>query len=232
MNKVRKGFSEKDDGSMYVTLTNAVPENIAHRKTFWEKRGLSGKQVAVADTVHGIRVAVIDRQSPYLIPQTDALITRASDIVLALTGADCFPVYFEEKMAGIVGLAHCGWRGIIGGIVAETIASIENAGGKKENIIITIGPGICAKHFEIREDALPSFLEYPECVSYEEGIHVDLPGIIEKQARASGVISEYIKNSGECTYCLPEKYFSFRRDKPKILENHIAYIVQFSHRKF
>lgn len=217
---------------MYVTLTDAVPENIAHRKAFWEKQGLSGKQVAVADAVHGTRVAVVDRQSPYLILQTDALVSRSSDIVLALTGADCFPVYFEEKIAGIVGLAHCGWRGIVGGIIAETVTTIEQAGGKKENIVLTIGPGICAKHFAIKEDVLPSFLEYPECVSYEEGIHVDLSGIIEKQAQASGVASEHIKNSDECTYCLPEKYFSFRRDKPAVLENQIAYIVQFSHRKF
>lgn len=217
---------------MYVTLTDALPENIAHRKAFWEKQGLAGRQVAVADAVHGTRVAVVDRHAPSLVPTTDALITKTPDIVLALTGADCFPVYFEEKTAGIVGLAHCGWRGIIGGIVAETIAAIENAGGKKENIIITIGPGICAKHFEIKEDTLPSFVEYPEYVSYEGGIHVDLQRIIEKQARVSGVASEYIKNSGECTYCLPEKYFSYRHDKPAVLENQIAYIVQFFHRKF
>ncbi len=217
---------------MYVPLSNPRSENIEHRKAFLEKLGLGGKQVAMAQLVHGAQVAVINRRSPYIVPETDALITKDSDIILTLTGADCFPVYFEEKQAGIIGLAHCGWRGIVTDILPKTIAAIEKAGGKPPDLTVTIGPGICAKHFEIQADTLPSFAKYSVFVSHDNGLHVDLRGILRHQATHLGVFSDKILDSGECTYCFPNKYFSCRRDKPAYLENHLAYVVQFSHRKF
>lgn len=232
MNKVQRGFSEKKDGSMYLPLVDALPENSIHRKEFFKKQSLAGKQIAVADLVHGTRVVIVNRQSPYIIPKADILITVYPDIILTLTGADCFPVYFEDRQAGIIGLAHCGWRGIVAGAISETLQAMERIGGKKSDISITIGPGICAKHFEIQEDIMASFAEYGEFVVKGAGLHVDLKGIMYKQATTLGVFSEKIIDSGECTYCLPEKYFSYRRDKPAYLENQIAYIVQFPHRKF
>ena len=232
MNKVLKGFSEKKNGSMYLPLTNPRAENIVHRKAFFEALGLDGKQMAVANLVHGTRVAVINRHSPYISPETDALVTKDEDTILTLTGADCFPVYFEEKQAGVIGLAHCGWRGIVAGILPETIAAIKKTGGKESNITVTFGPGICAKHFEIQEDVLSSFAEYSEYISRDTGIHVDLKGIMRKQIQSLGILPEKIIDYGECTYCLTEKYFSYRRDKPEYMETQLAYIVQFSHRKF
>lgn len=217
---------------MYMPLTNPRAENVARRKEFFEALRLGGKQIAVANLVHGTRVATINRHSPYIIPETDALLTKDSDTILTLTGADCFPVYFEEKQAGIIGLAHCGWRGIVAGIISETVTAIEKAGGKKSEIMLTFGPGICAEHFEIQEDILASFAEYPEYISRDNGIHVDLKGIMRKQAESLGILPEKIIDSGECTYCLPEKYFSYRRDKSEYTETQLAYIVQFSHRKF
>lgn len=228
MKKILKGVSEKKDGSMYL----AVAENASHRKRFFEEHGLAGKQVAAAELVHGTRVALVTPASPYLLPETDALVTRASGIILTLTGADCFPVFFEEKTAGLIGLAHCGWRGIVAGIIPEVVTTITDLGGKIEHLTLTIGPGICAQHFVIGEDVLPAFAPYPECITRENGIHVDLKKIIKRQALEQGILAEKIIDGGECTYCLRTKYFSFRRDQPKTLETQIAYIVQFDHRKF
>lgn len=142
MKKVLKGFSEKKDGSMYSPPTEAIPENIANRKRFFESKELHGRQIALAGAVHGAHVAIVTPASPHIIPQTDALVTRDSDIILALTGADCFPVYFEEKKAGLIGLAHSGWRGIVAGIIGETVETLEKLGGHKDDVVLTIGPGI------------------------------------------------------------------------------------------
>ncbi len=217
---------------MYLPLTDPLAENIAHRKAYFESNSLLGKQIAIADLVHGTRVTIIDRRSPYIAPQTDALVSKEPDIILTLTGADCFPLFFEEKGAGIIGLAHGGWRGIVAGIVAETQTAINRLGGEPGKTILTIGPGICAKHFEIQEDVLEKFAPYPKYISHNGGIHVDLKGIIGAQAIASGIAPQNIVDSGECTFCLPQKYFSYRRDKPEYLEAQLAFIVQFAHRKF
>lgn len=232
MKKVLKGFSEKRDGSMYLTIKDALPENIANRKQFFETKGLGGRKIVVAELVHGTNVEKVDAGAEYFIPATDALVTKSPEIILTLTGADCFPVYLEEKTAGIIGLVHCGWKGIVGGIIEKTITTIVEMGGKAENIALTIGPGICAKHFEIQEDVLPSFSAYPNFVIKDKNTRVDLKGIIKKQAKDTGLLPEHIVESNECTYCLSEKYFSYRRDKPKYTEAQVAYIVQFHHRKF
>lgn len=235
MKKVLKGFSEKGDGSMYLFAENPSPENVANRKRFFEANNLGGRKIVVAKLVHGSNVQKVDARSEYFIPDTDALVTRTPEILLTLTGADCFPVYFEEKTAGIIGLAHCGWRGIIDGIIGKTISAIIEMGGKAENIVLTIGPGICAKHFEIKEEALPSFSAYSEFILRDKNIRVDLKGIIRKQADEAGIVSSNISDTNECTYCLDEKYFSYRRDKiesEKYLDVQIAYIIQFPHRKF
>ncbi|MFZ3032068.1 MAG: polyphenol oxidase family protein [Candidatus Moraniibacteriota bacterium] len=232
MKKILKGFSEKKDGLMYLPMKDALPENVANRKLFFESKGLSGRKVVVANLVHGTTVAVVDARAEYFVPATDALLTKAPEIILTLTGADCFPVYLEEKTAGIIGLAHCGWRGIVGEILPKTIAALIDMGGKKESTVLTIGPGICARHFEITEDVLSSFSVYPEYIVQDKNIRVDLKGIIKKQAQEAGIASEHIVDTDECTYCLSDKYFSYRRDQPKTIEAQVAYIVQFPHRKF
>lgn len=228
MKKVLKGISERKDGSMYMK----VAENAHHRKRFFEACGLSGRQIAAAELIHGTHVEIVTPASKHLLPKTDALITQAPGIILTLTGADCFPVYLEERSAGIIGLVHCGWRSIVAGIIPETIAVLIEIGGKTDRLMLTLGPGICARHFEIREDILPAFAPYSEYIENENGIRVDLKAIIRKQALKNGVREKNIIDSGECTYCLKDKYFSFRRDQPKTLETQIAYIVQFPHRKF
>ncbi len=217
---------------MYLPVANQLLENIANRKQFFDEQNISGMQIAVANLVHGTAVAIVTPTSEYILPETDALVTKESNIVLTLTGADCFPAYCEEREAGIIGLAHCGWRGIVDGIIVETIVAIKKQGGKVENIIITIGPGICAKHFEVQNDILPVFDLFSQFVSHDDGIRVDLRGIMKKQIQELGIPSGNVFDNGECTYCLPEKYFSYRRDKSNPLETQVAYIVQSPHRKF
>jgi copper oxidase (laccase) domain-containing protein len=88
---------------------------------------------------------------------------------------------------------------------------------------------------------LEKFAEYPEAVHYRNNkIYVDLPAIIERQLLEAGLQNQNIEIPGECTFCLKEKYFSFRRDpfgkaqgrpersrggdKPKNVEAMVAYI--------
>lgn len=243
MEKVLKGFSEKKDGSMYFPVTEPIPENIANRKRFFESHGLGGRQIVVANLVHGTNVEVVDATTEYRVSETDALVTKESGIVLTLTFADCFPVYFEERTTGIIGIAHCGWRGIVGGIVPNTIKALVKLGGKTENMVLTIGPGICVKHFEIKEDVFPSFSAYTDSVITKDGkSFVDLKKIILKQALIAGITPKNIVDWNECTFCNPKKFFSYRRDKPQSLTSdggkatplkaQMAYIVQSLHRKF
>src|SRR3989338_7382185 len=94
---------------------------------------------------------------------------------------------------------------------------VKNCGAKADKILVGIGPGIQSCHFEIKK--------YPfSIIKKEGGIFIDLSEIIFQQLKKSGLLLNHIEKSEECTHCLKEKYFSYRRDKPKTLEAMIAYI--------
>ena len=211
---------------MYLSSDGFSVENIKHRKRFFTARRLTESNIIAANLTHSTNVAIVDHSSPGFILDTDALITKESDIVLTLTGADCFPVYFEDKKAGIIGLKHCGWRGIVGGIIPKTVDALIALGATAEHIYLTIGPGICKQHFEVQEHDLAAFAEFPEMIIRGEKLSVNLKKIIITQAKRSGIPRKHMTDKKECTYCLPEKYYSYRRDKPQELETQVAYITQ------
>lgn len=223
--KMIKGYSTRKDGSMYLEKDGFDVENLKHRKRFFTARRLTDDNVIAAHLVHGAQVAVVTQSSAGFILNTDALVTQEAGIVLTITGADCFPVYFEEKRKGIIGIAHCGWRGIVAGIIPNTIQAILQLGGNIEDIYVTIGPGICKHHFEVQPEDLEPFADFPTAIMSGETVTVNLKKIIIMQAREQGMPRKHMTDQKECTYCDEEKYFSYRRDKPAVLQTQVAYIA-------
>jgi YfiH family protein len=157
-----------------------------------------------------------------VIENCDGLATGMPNKFLTVTVADCFPIYFFNPATNTVGLAHSGWRGTVANIPGEMVKVM----GKNAGVIMAgIGPGIQSCHFKIKKDILEKFLAYPESIIHRGNkIFIDLPLIIRKQLTKAGVRPKNIENCAECTFCLKDKYFSFRRDKPKAAQTMIAYI--------
>lgn len=219
-------MSEQKDGSMKLfdgnwNLDNGNGEN---RKKYFEKKGINNSDVVFAYLKNGTNVEIVEKNQPRIIKETDGIVTKQRNIYLAITAADCIPVYFYETTNKIIALSHCGWRGIVDGIIKNTVNKILEIGGKIENLKIAFGPGINKCHFEIKEDVLDKFGNYPEFIIRREGkMFVDLKGIIRKQLADFGINFESIEDNNECTM-EGDKYFSYRRDKPKIAEAMIAVI--------
>jgi copper oxidase (laccase) domain-containing protein len=58
-------------------------------------------------------------------PQCDGLVTSNPGIALAILGADCAPLLLADPIAGVVGAAHCGWKGLAAGIVPVRATRVE-----------------------------------------------------------------------------------------------------------
>lgn len=215
-------MSEKQDGSMKLFKDDSA--NMENRNKFFKSVDIDSGQVISAGIANGTNVKIVFANSPKIIYEADGLVTNDKNTFLSITTADCIPVYFYEPENGISGIAHCGWRGVIDGIIKNTLNKIFELGGKTENLAVALGPGICKDHFEIKEDALDKFSDYPEFVIRSNGkIFVDLKGIIKKQLGDFKIKSEKIEDNPECTF-ESGKYFSFRRDKPEAVEAMIAVI--------
>lgn len=204
-----------------MELASGDLDKAVNRGRYFEKDAAEALQIISARQSHSANAIRVINQQPQII-EADGLVTQIPGLFLTVTVADCFPVYFFDPNSKTIAIAHTGWRGTVGGIAIETVEKISN---NRENIIAGIGPGIQACHFEIKDDVVKKFAEYPEAVIYRDGkIYVDLPQIIARQLIKAGLKTQNIETCGECTFCLKEKYFSFRRDKPESVEAMVAYI--------
>ncbi|PJB20245.1 peptidoglycan editing factor PgeF [Candidatus Falkowbacteria bacterium CG_4_9_14_3_um_filter_36_9] len=214
-------MSEKSDGTMRLLGDGANREN---RNRFFEKAGIDIRQAVGAKLENGNNVKIIFDSQENIINQTDALITKKKNIFLSISVADCIPVFFYESQAKIIGLAHAGWRGIAGGVIENTMKKITELGGMAENLKIALGPGINKCHFEVGEEVVDKFKNYKEYIfKKDKKYFIDLRGIIKKKLNKLGVKSENIEDCNICTFC-SKNLFSFRRDKPKMVEAMVAVI--------
>ena len=154
--------------------------------------------------------------------------TDNPELILSITVADCLPVYFFDQKNKVVGIAHAGWRGVENGIVKEVIGMLkDDYRSSASDISVFVGPHIGACHFAVGNEVADKFFAWPDCIISREGkSYIDLAGVVRKQLASVGVLGEKINISPECTYCLPEKFFSYRRDNPGLdkLEVMTAYI--------
>ncbi len=191
---------------------------------FFEKKSWGDRVVISADQVHGKNIVAGDKNSERLIQKCDGLLSNDPSVVLTVRGADCFPVFFDASQVGWVGLAHVGWKGATQNILASMLKKLGDEGVTQKNIKIIIGPGICGEHYSVSEERAGYFQDYPEAVVRRDGhIFLNIKTVIIQQLEEEGIVS--ITEMDECTYELPEKYFSYRRDQPLAIGTQIAYIT-------
>jgi hypothetical protein len=149
-------------------------------------------------------------------PQADGMATDRPGLLLGILTADCAPVLFADPDAGVVGAAHAGWKGAVGGVVDATIRVMESLGARRERISAAIGPCIARRSYEVDETFFRRFAEAGEAnerffsSGQTEGRHqFDLEGYVLSRLAEAGLTR--IEALGEDTYTQPDRFFSFRR---------------------
>lgn len=148
-------------------------------------------------------------------PRADALVTATPGIALSVLTADCQPVLFADHDAGVIGAAHAGWKGALGGVLEATLDAMEDLGAKRANIAAVIGPSISQRAYEVGPEFLDDFLlDDPDNSRFfangaGDRMLFDLPGFGLHRLRRAGV--GQAQWSRHCTYSDPEKFYSYRR---------------------
>jgi len=184
-------------------------------------RARVAKAIGVADThlmgVHQIHSAdcVIVTEANADKPKADALVTATKGIALSVLTADCQPVLFADKDAGVIGAAHAGWQGALNGVLDATIDAMVGLGAKRENIVAVIGPSISQKAYEVGIDFAERFIDEDQANArfFANGaigkMQFDLPAFGLARLRAAG-----IKDAAwtrHCTYADEKRFYSYRR---------------------
>ena len=82
-------------------------------------------------------------------PQADAMATATPGIALGILTADCAPVLFADPQASVIGAAHAGWKGALGGVIESVLAAMEKLGADRARIAAAIGPCIAQENYEV-----------------------------------------------------------------------------------
>ena len=117
------------------------------------------------DQVHGTRVAVVGDAErgrgaqviEHALTGTDAVVTTTAGLRLCVMVADCAPVVLVDQDAGVLGLAHAGWRGLVAGVLPATVRAMVGLGAQIERLRCVIGPSIDLERFEVGEDVAEQF---------------------------------------------------------------------------
>ncbi|GGD04306.1 peptidoglycan editing factor PgeF [Aquisalinus flavus] len=153
-------------------------------------------------------------------PKADALVTRTPGLALGILTADCIPVLFHDPRAGVIGAAHAGWRGALGGVLEACIGMMQQHGATPENIHAAIGPCLRPPHFQVGDDLVSAFIgKYPVSIRFftpeasDGKYQCDLTGFAMWRLGELGLGEENISDTGQNTLADPAKYFSYRHSR-------------------
>jgi YfiH family protein len=197
----------------------AVSENRARVRALLPAEPVWLKQV------HGTRVWDADLTHAEEVIEADAAVTTKSNTVLTVMAADCLPVLIRGPEGKVIGVAHAGWRGLLGGVLENTVDTMQakTALGNAGQYGAWLGPAIGPKAFEVGEEVRSAFDAYGEehdlPVPAEAFIAVDgKPGkywanlyqLARQRLQSKGINQFY---GGEfCTVRDQADFFSHRRD--------------------
>ncbi|MDQ0321218.1 YfiH family protein [Pararhizobium capsulatum DSM 1112] len=173
------------------------------------------EKLATVHQVHSPTAIVVDETYNGARAEADALVTMTPGLVIGVLSADCGPVLFADPSAGVIGAAHAGWKGALGGVLESTIDAMVSLGAGRENIIASLGPSISRRSYEVGAEFVERFLERDASYtsfftpSARDGHAMfDLPALTIKRLTDAGVTAE---NLDLCTYADEARFFSYRR---------------------
>ena len=187
----------------------------------------TAKMVTSAQThTTNIRVVTAEDGGTGIIPNpsfqdVDGLVTNERNLAIITGHADCNPVYFFDPVKQVIGLAHSGWKGTLGGISEKMVALMaEKYGSRPSDILAGIGPALCQDCFEVDQDVADCFYARNQAYrefAYEKGIktYIDLKQIIRYDLLAAGLLDEHIFDMGLCTKENTDLFFSHRGQQGK-----------------
>ena len=187
----------------------AVAEN---RRRIAAAFGAPATHLVGVHQVHSPDAVFIDAPWPVERPKADALVTTTPGLVISVLTADCTPVLLADAKAGVVGAAHAGWKGAIGGVLDSAVHLMREHGATA--IAAAIGPTIHQASYEVGPEFEARFVErdsqYARYFAPGAGDRrrFDLPTFCADQLRALGVTA--IETLPLDTYALPEALHSHR----------------------
>ena len=208
------GVSPEPYGLNLGLNTGDEHENVlCNRRIFFEALGINEDEVSFQKQVHSTVIKY--SPSPQHLGECDALFTDKSKNYLAVSVADCVPVFLYDPHRKIIAGIHSGWKGSAGTILALTINELRKRFDvDPAKLVAYIGPCISAKNYEVGEEVAKLF-DDEFLISSGEKIFLDLKKQNYSQLINCGLHRNNIEVSEHCTFDERDLLHSYRRDRER-----------------
>lgn len=185
----------------------AVRQN---RERLREATGLSAEPAWLTQ-VHG--TDIVGAEAVVGAPRADGSVTRRAGTACVVLTADCLPVLFCSRDGTAVGAAHAGWRGLVAGVLEQTVRSLACS---PDDVLAWLGPAIGPTVYEVGPEVRAQFLDSSmhdasAFVPSPTGRwHADLYALARGRLARAGVSQTY--GGGFCTFTESARFWSYRRE--------------------
>ena len=221
---VRHGFFTRKGGvssGIYAGLnvgsgSNDAPEAVLeNRRSAAAHLNPASTIVTTPWQVHSPDAVIADGPFQGGKPKADGIVTSTPGLVIGVVTADCGPILFSDPNAGVVGAAHAGWKGALGGVLENTIAAMEKLGARRADIRAVLGPSISQRNYEVGPEFVlaflakdPAFKRFFIAGPRPDHSMFDLRAFTLHRLEAAGVACA---STGDCTYADEGNFYSYRR---------------------
>lgn len=205
------GFGSNDDEI-------AVTEN---RRRAVDRLGLGDAPLCTVYQCHGVDCVTVT--APWLrhqTPRADAMVTNRRGVVLGVLTADCVPVILADHDARVIGVAHAGWKGALGGVVEAAVEAMIGLGATPLDIVAVTGPSIGPKSYEVGAEFRAEFIaadphndDFFITASRAGHYLFDLAGYVI--GRLDKLDIGIVQTLPHDTYADERRFFSYRRCRHK-----------------
>ena len=213
------GVSQGDFQSLNFGLTQGDnPKDVTENK----RLACEKLNIDTLASLYQVHSDLVVEASPQEQPQADALITNKPKLGLLILHADCQATIIYDPVNHALANVHCGWRGNVQNIYAQTVSQMMmRYGSKPEDLLVGISPSLGPKAAEF----IHYKEEFPESYwDFQQDNYFNLWELSRFQLINMGVLPHHIEIAEICTYSNPEDYFSYRRVKKSGRHGTIAFL--------
>ena len=187
-----------------------VEEN---RTLFFNALGLNAENVAYQKQVHGDAISYVTKGG--YAGKSDAMITDKTGIGLAISIADCVPIFIYDLKNKIAAGVHSGWRSSSKNILYKTLVKLNKQfNSLPENLVVYLGPSIKQNNYEVGKEVADLFNK--KYVNHQNGkLFLDVAEFNYDVLIDFGVKKVNVQQSGLCTFAMDNILHSYRRDGEK-----------------
>ena len=202
-----------------------IPEHvIQNRQIIADKFNLRWEQLIVLKQIHSTKVLNIN--SNELVIEGDGLIMNPEfalnkQYAIGVVTADCMPLLFVDTKLKLIAAVHAGWRGLINGILENTIVELSKQYSLVHNLLVAIGPSIRQKSYEVDEKFYNNFVHTDGhsakffTIGNKNTFFFDFSGYAVQKLKNLGLQTSQIDVLPNNTYIEEENFFSHRRSTHK-----------------